>query len=437
MLAATIGGTLWLLIGFLVVPPDLNYSHIEFRLASSSLAGPLILGSVLAAGTLITLMRARAAWQVIAAFNRPLLLLMALAGVSLIWSADPEATLRRLFRLYTFFIGALGFAIAGWHRTRFQELMRATLTTLVVGSLCMVVLAPDLAIPKESMSGNGWRGLATQKNALGAIAAAAIVFWLHGWLAREVRLPKFLAAMLACVVCLIGSQSATSTMSALFAVIFMLLLLRAPGPALRRHVPYLVGLAAAAILAYSLAVLDLIPGSGLLLSPIAALTGKDMTFTGRTEIWAIVKEQINLHPILGIGYGAYWTGPVPGTPSFEMLRRLYFYPTESHNGYLEIINDLGFVGGACLIAYLVAFLRRALWMMKFDRMQGGLYVTLLFQQFLGNMSEAHWLAIGSMQWLIMLLATAALARGTVQLRASRPGGAPAQAVRPPGRFGVR
>jgi O-antigen ligase len=96
--------------------------------------------------------------------------------------------------------------------------------------------------------------------------------------------------------------------------------------------------------------------------------------------------------------------------------RLSFYPTESHNGYLEVINDLGIAGGACLIAYLVVFLRHALALMKTDRMQGGLYLAILFQQFLGNLSEAQFLATGGMQGAMMTIATISLARDRLQAR---------------------
>mgnify|MGYP006137444093 CR=1 FL=1 len=78
-----------------------------------------------------------------------------------------------------------------------------------------------------------------------------------------------------------------------------------------------------------------------LLGPIGMLTGKDLTFTGRTDIWDILVEHIKLNPYLGTGYGAYWTGPVAGSLSNEFMLRLHFYPGSAHNGYLEILNDLG------------------------------------------------------------------------------------------------
>jgi O-antigen ligase len=72
-----------------------------------------------------------------------------------------------------------------------------------------------------------------------------------------------------------------------------------------------------------------------------------------------------------------------------------FYPTQSHNGYLEIVNDLGFVGLICLLGYLVFWVYQSLQLMKFDRGQAMLFLALFFQQAITNLSESTWLAINS------------------------------------------
>jgi len=68
---------------------------------------------------------------------------------------------------------------------------------------------------------------------------------------------------------------------------------------------YLIGLFVAVTLAYSLAVLKVIPGSEILLKPIAIITGKDTTFTARTQIWEIIRAHIQFSPFVGTGYGGY------------------------------------------------------------------------------------------------------------------------------------
>lgn len=421
--AALFAATWWVLIAFLLVPPDLNYSDLTFRLASGSLTGPVILGTAWVLGLTFTLRNLATLRHLITPFNRPFFLLMALAGASMLWSANPEATARRLFRLYAFLVLSTGFCLVGWHRLRFQNVLRPALTALVVGSLIFILARPELADPaptEHTVSGFGWRGLASQKNALGSMTAIAIIFWVHAWLARERRTLTCGLALVLCAICLGGSRSSTSIMNAVFSSALLVFLLRPPSRQMRRVTPVLVGIATIAMMVYALAVLNLVPGSGLLLGPIAALSGKDMTFTGRTDIWLIVKEQIALHPFFGIGYGAYWTGAVPESPSYEMFRRLYFYPTEAHNGYLETINDLGYLGGGVLIAFLIGFLRGALRLFQLDRTQGALYLALFFQQLLGNLSEAQFLAIGSLPWLIMTLTTVALARSLQMQTAGDP-----------------
>jgi O-antigen ligase len=174
----------------------------------------------------------------------------------------------------------------------------------------------------------------------------------------------------------------------------------------------------------------LVPGLSLLLEPIAAITGKDTTFSNRSTIWEIIKEHIQLHPFLGTGYGAYWVGPVPSSPSYTFLGRMFFYPSESHNGYLEIVNDLGFVGMIVLFGYLIVYVRQSLQLMRFDRAQGALFLSLFFEQAIMNLSESTWLVVNSaFLFTIMTLATFALARSLLQLKVEVPGPPRVAAVR--------
>ena len=350
--------------------------------------------------------------------NPFLLMFVALATLSVIWSIDPSVTVRRLVRLYTMLLTCMAFVIEGWRPQRFQIALRALLTVLLLASAIFCYTSPDLAIHHdvghpELM--NAWHGITTGKNILGSLASAALVLWLHGWMSKQVGMIAALAGMSLAALCLIMSRSSTSLMATVFAVGFMLMLLRSPG-SLRRYMPYLVGLFATAVLIYALAVLRLVPGMEVFLTPITLITGKDLTFTGRTDIWYVLGLHIHLRPWLGSGYGAYWVGPEPTSESYTMLAMLFFYPTEGHNGYLDVINDLGYVGGACLLGYFVKYLRQALELMQINRYEGGLYLTLIFRGFLADMSESHWFSVLSVDFVIFTLATVALARNLVQAR---------------------
>jgi len=177
----------------------------------------------------------------------------------------------------------------------------------------------------------------------------------------------------------------------------------------------MVGTLAAAVLTYALAVLNLIPGTSILLEPIAALTGKDTTFSARSTIWDIIKEHISQSPLLGSGYGAYWIGPVPTSPSFVFTWRMYFYPTESHNGYLEIVNDLGYVGLICLLGFLYMYIRQSLQLIKIDRNQAFLFLSLFFLEGIVNLSESTWLVVNSgFIFFVMTLAVVCLGRALLE-----------------------
>ena len=43
------------------------------------------------------------------------------------------------------------------------------------------------------------------------------------------------------------------------------------------------------------------------------------------------------------------------SPSYVFTYVMFFYPTEAHNGYLDIVNDLGWVGMGCLVLFLITF----------------------------------------------------------------------------------
>ncbi len=409
---------MWALTLLLVTPPDFDFSG---RMQTTGDATTRTVWLAILGTSLVLLCgRLSRAKTLLRRLNVYLLLVLALAGLSITWSIAPEFTMLRSIRFLTIVLACTCFALFGWNPRRFQDFVRSILLFLCVASIIFVKISPELAIHHELAAElhNAWKGITVGKNVLGSLSGVCIVVWLHGWMSRQVSLVYSLVGIAAGATCLVGSRSDTSIMSALFAVIFMLLLLHTPGT-LRRSMPYLVGAFAAVILVYALAVLRLVHGLEGLLTPIQALTGKDLTFSGRTKIWWVLNQHIRLSPLLGSGYGAYWVGEYPWSPSFQMVLQIYFYPSEGHNGYLDVINDLGYVGGVLMFGYFIRYIRDALKLFKTDRYQAGLYLTVLFRAFLADMSESHWFNALSVDFMLMTLATAALARSLLQIKLER------------------
>ena len=365
----------------------------------------------------MVLWRSSLAWLLVRQLNPFLTLFVLLAALSVAWSIDPGVTTRRMVRVLTIWLDALALGLVAWRPQRLQTVLRPILTLVLIGSVVFVLVSPELSVEQSSQAElvGAWKGLATQKNGLGSIAGITLLLWIHAWLANESRRIVVIPGAVLAAICLAGSRSSTSLMATLFAVFFLFLLLRSP-VWLRRYMRYVVGIFLIALLVYSLTILQLIPGLDILLRPITALTGKDLTFSGRTAIWQVIIEHIRQNPFWGSGYGAYWTGAVPSSPSYEMVRRLYFYPTEAHSGYLDIINDLGVLGGIVLIGYLIAYVRQALRLFSIDRVQGALYLCIFFEQAIANLSESRWLNVLCIEFVVMTLCTVAIARGLLDER---------------------
>lgn len=416
-----VAGMMWVLIVLMIVPEGFDYQGLTTNNVpgTGGAISRILWSGLISLGAIIILWRAGLAWLLVRMLNPFLILFMILAFASIAWSIDPTLSMRRLIRLGTFVLVCMAFVLVGWHARRYQAVVRPILTIMLLGSLGFGLAFPSLAIHQETSAEliGAWRGLANHKNGLGALACFTLILWFHAWLTREVKSLPALAGGSVAVACLVLSRSSTSIATALCVMLLLLVLLRS-SRGLRPYLPYLVALLVAVLLLYALVILNLIPGMGTLMAPVTALTGKDMSLTGRTEIWAILMEHIRANPIFGTGYGAYWTtGPVPGTESYEFVRRMgSFYPGSAHNGYLEIVNDLGFAGLAALIAYIVMYVRQSLQLLGIDLSQAALYLGLLFQQLITNLSETHWFSVLSIDFVIMTLTTMALARGLLEHR---------------------
>lgn len=406
---------IWLLLILLIAPPEFDYEKISgsftIVVSAGGSSGPIILISSLLVSVLLVLWRLTRAIRIAPHINIFLFLFVGMATLSVLWSADPSATMRRLFRLYVMFLAGLAFVLVGWERRRLQEVLRPVVTFVLIGSIIFGLTSPELAIEKGTSLelAGAWKGLTMQKNSLGALATMGVLLWTHALFAGESRKIYAWPGLAISCSCVILSRSSTAIFSSALCVGFLFLLL-GTRPAMRRYLPYIVGTFATLVIVYSLAVLNLVPGLGLLLEPVAALTGKDLSFSGRTTIWNIVIESIQQRPILGTGYGAYWTGPVATSLSYPFVTRTYIYPTQAHNGYLDVINELGYVGGFVLIGFIVTYLRQAIHMIKIDKTQAALYLAMLFQALIANLSEAHWFSVAQFPTFWMILAALSIGR---------------------------
>ena len=367
---------------------------------------------MLAVGGFLCCIRPRLARDVLR-MNPGLLAVLATAVASTAWSIAPGQTVLRLVSFFAFFLTCLGFGLASWHPRRFQQVLLPPLMIILAGSLVLGMIAPDLVIEASEQYElkNAWHGLTHGKNELGMVGGMSFIICTQLALSARGSRRIALLAAIASLSCLVLSRSNTSLFASGLAVLSMLVLMLSK-TLTRRLASRMVGLAGSLIVIYELAIQNLIPGLSFILAPITFLTGKDTTFSSRTTIWAVIKEHIRQRPLFGTGYGAYWIGPLPESPSYVFLSIMWLYPTESHNGYLEIINDLGLWGLACLLFFIYYYFRNSLRLMKIDRAQGSMFIALLIFELVINLSESDWFS-RSNTFAILLLASICMARALV------------------------
>ena len=412
---------LWLITARLIIPGFFDYRvDIVEATKSEALFNTLTWGFFAAASAWLVFSRVHTGLRVLRCTSPWFIALLLYAMCSVAWSIDSGASLRRLFHLVVILFACLAVTIYGSRERRFQEVARPVITFFLLGSLIFGLVAPDLAIEPPSFPHTEyyWGGLTIGKNALGAIASTGAILWLHGWASREVK-PLAAAGGVALSVLLIALARAATYMLATGLVCALMLLMLRSSRGNRRYMPYVVGLLVAVTILYGLVVLDVVPGLDAILTPLTALTGRDRSFTNRGLIWQIAREHISLNPMMGTGYGAFWANVVPGTPAYDFfVPRMFFNPGECHDGYLEIINDLGYLGLLLLFGYLATYLVAALRLLKTNYAQATLYLGVLFQQILSGLSESNWLWLDA-EMLIFTLATLCLARHRLDLVSRR------------------
>jgi exopolysaccharide production protein ExoQ len=85
---------------------------------------------------------------------------------------------------------------------------------------------------------------------------------------------------------------------------------------------------------------------------IVQFYGKDLTFTGRTDIWSATWTAIGERPWFGYGIGSVWED-FASQPTAGIERAVGFRAAHAHNGALELLIETGIVGlvlwSACFV----------------------------------------------------------------------------------------
>lgn len=273
----------------------------------------------------------------------PLLLMIALALASSLWSQAPEVTERRVLALGLTGVFAIYLGVV-FRGAALPRMLTATFLTLGLCSLIAVFAFPGFGIHHEANPGM-WRGVWYEKNQLGMLMSAGLIaataLWAAPGEAWDRRLA--LAAMAVCALALLGSQSKTALIMAMLGggLVVLCRLIRRTGPVFGVIAVWCLGVA-------------LVGGFWVWSEfsvEILALFGKDPSLTGRTEIWDAIGRMTERRPWLGYGYSAFW---LPNSEPMEWIRHETGWRVPSaHQGWLDLRAELGWAG-VVLVGAVVA-----------------------------------------------------------------------------------
>jgi exopolysaccharide production protein ExoQ len=324
--------------------------------------------------------------------NVLLLILMGLAIASLLWSAAPEVTsndLRALVR--TTCLGA-------YMATRYSAMEQMNLLAWISAISAVLSILASLASGLGFSTSEPWPGIFAYKNFLACVMLmGALIFVLIATDFPKQRRGA-LASLSVTLIVLFFSQAKTA-----FATFFIALYFSLVRQIIIRQYKIRAGLFFL-FLVLTGATISLVGGNLEYL--FVDVLGKNLEFNGRLPIWQLMFDKILEQPFLGYGIAGFWTSE----HAFYVLNNSWAYISVeqgirfyAHNGYIDLLLQLGFSGlllfsiimGSTLVRVVRLFITTKsvehFWMLQF------LIVILLY-----NLSETAGILTTSTYWSVVV-----------------------------------
>lgn len=316
----------------------------------------------------------------------PLVIVVLYIGLSMFWSLS-SFTAYRVFILLMFQILIGGYLAVIILSGRGVQVITMASVLFVFVNLFFIVAFPHLGYDKGGFGGvyqGAMKGIFASKNVFGANLSIAVAILAHkAFGISGLRLhPIEFVAMAIALTMLFLSESVTSIGSFLSVVsgIISLHLIKKifDRDNFKRSISKILLL----ILIFTLTVFVI-----LAVDVIQEVVGRDLTLTGRTEIWLYTIEMAFSHFFFGYGVSGFW---YVHPDSFALLDRLGYLIGQSHNGYIELFLHFGFVGFLISLYFLIwcVFLTFRLMKASPFRSESSMLLVIMLLLLVQNFSES-------------------------------------------------
>jgi O-antigen ligase len=279
--------------------------------------------------------------------------------ISVLWSHIPFTSLIRWIREIQALLMAFVVLSEPAPRRAMESLIRRSVYILIPFSIFLVKYMPEYGrIYSYYTGGETWVGVALQKNGLGRLCLIALIFLFWSlatkWRERKSAVGKRqLYLELGLIVMAVwlmkgpgrGAYSATSVGSLILGVLVYC------GLSLRKKRGQSIKAFTLMIGALSIIILGILTvfTNASAIGSLAPTFGRDETLTERTVIWKTILPLAMERPLIGKGFGGFYTAKT----------RRIIEASEAHNGYLDVLLELGFAGIAIVSLFILSACRKA------------------------------------------------------------------------------
>lgn len=344
--------------------------------------------TILMFAALWVLSRRKFAWSSALKDNPWLMVLIIFMLVSILWSNIPSISFKRWIREVQAILMALVVFSEPSPRKAIETIIRRTAYTLIPFSLLLVKYFPAYGVSYGRWSGaRMWIGVTQQKNGLGRLCMIVSFFliWslIRRWQGNNPQVWKYQTHVEIFVLLItfwlmrgpggnVYSATSVIALGLSLAVYGTFYFIRKKGKLLSVSILMII---IVVIILYG--IITVYTGE-VKFSSLASAVGRNQTLTDRTLIWSRLVPVVKQKPLLGGGFGGFWT------PQTRELYRI----SGAHSGYLDVLLELGFAGILLVSVYLLSSCRKAYRILSRDFDWGILWICYILMAVVHNVSES-------------------------------------------------
>jgi O-antigen ligase len=324
-----------------------------------------------------------------------LLAYVTFAGATVLWALKPEIALVRFLREVMILITIILPALLA---SRKMDLIRILFLCVILGEILNMFLV--LTIPGAKLN-IGYQGYLQGKNALGQFSAIACLLALYEAIQPGLRRALGLFGLIIAFLLLVLSNSKTALGLTLFVPLLAMLTL-----AVAKRMRVSPAVVLLSILSCYVVVAGVL---GFNANRLSHIIYGDPTFSGRIFIWDFVNKEIARRPLLGWGYQSFWLVGSDGPSVVEAQGWVKLMP-HAHNGYLDTMLEIGYVGFALLVIFIISTLHAIRRVADRDPARAWLVLSITLLIILYNFLESIWMRGSDSTWIIFVIAATEIGR---------------------------